>query len=225
MSNSTAIASSLVALSAIALVLAAMVLARYRGEGRTCYLYWGVGLFLFFVTLVEEAALDFGAWSQLLIRSYLVLVAVLVGILSLGSADISLAPRWRWSYFAYIAVTSAALTVAGFLVGIPSSIVSDGVVSGLPPTSITLLSSLVTVPAALLLILASLYGVVRHHRLHLLFIAVGTAVISAAGALYLVSFPVSLYYAEFAGIVLLFLGFVRIPRLEAHRTEPAQVAG
>ena len=222
MSSSTAIAISLLVLSVIALLLSVLVLRRYVRERQRCHLYWGVGLLLFFVTLVQEAVLDLGVWSELLIQSYLILVAVLVGILSLGSAELSLHGRWRPLYFGYIGATSVALVVVGLLVTIPGSIVSQGVVSGVPPTSITVLSSIITVPAALLLILSSLYGVVRQRRYHLLFIAVGTAVISAAGALYLVSFPASLYYAEFVGMLLLFLGFVRIPQLLPGRAAPAR---
>ena len=224
MSYATAIAASLIALSVAALLLAVLVLMRYRSERRPCHLYWGLGLFLFFVTLVEEAVLDLGVWSQALIQSYLILVAVLVGILSMGSAELSLARRWRLPYYGYLGVISAALVVVGLLVPIPHSIISDGVVSGVPPLSITVLSTLLTVPAALLLILSSLYGAFRQRRYHLLYIAFGTAVISAAGALYLVSFPVSLYYAEFAGIVLLFLGFVKIPRLGGTGTQQPRPA-
>jgi hypothetical protein len=212
-STSTAIAVSLGVLSVVAFVLAMLVLLRFRKERRACHLYWGVGLFLVFVTLVEEAVLDIGVWSQLLIQSYLILVAVLVGILSLGSAELSLSGRWRALWFGYIGVMSAALVILGLMVSVPSSIVVDGVVSGLPPPSIEVLSSLITVPGALLLIVSSLYGAIRQRRLNLLYIALGTAVISAAGALYLVSLPVTLYYAEFVGVVLLFLGFVKIPRL------------
>ena len=223
-STSTAIATSLLALSVVTLLLSVIVLRRYRREHQVWHLYWGVGLFLFFVTLVQEAVLDLGVWSQLLIQSYLILVAVLVGILSLGSAQLSLHGRWRSVYFGYIGATSVVLVVVGFLVTVPASIVAQGVVSGVPPTSITVLSSLVTVPAALLLILSSLYGVVRQRRYHLLYIAVGTAVISAAGALYLVSFPATLYYAEFVGMLLLFLGFVRIPVLARTGAPQAQPA-
>jgi hypothetical protein len=224
MSNSSAIAASLVFLSVIALVLSVLVLRRYRVEGRVCYLYWGLGLFLFFVTLIEEALLDFGVWSQPLIQSYLVLVAVLVGILSMGSAEISLSTRWRWPYYGYLGVTSVALAVVGFTTTISTGIMSDGVVSGVPPASIILISSLITFPAAVLLIVSALYGVVKYHRLHLLYIAIGTAVISAAGTLYLVSFPATLYYAEFIGILLLFFGFVRIPRLTPGAAEQPHAA-
>ncbi len=218
-STSTAIAASLGVLSVVAFVLAMLVLLRFRKERRACHLYWGVGLFLVFVTLVEEAVLDVGVWSQLLIQSYLILVAVLVGILSLGSAELSLSGRWRALWFGYIGVMSAALVILGLMVSVPSSIVVGGVVSGLPPPSIEVLSSLITVPGALLLIVSSLYGALRQRRLNLLYIALGTAVISAAGALYLVSLPVTLYYAEFVGVGTPLPGFRQDPRLVG--TSPA----
>jgi hypothetical protein len=211
--TSLGLALSIVVLSAAALALSAMVLVRYRRERRACHLYWGIGLFLVFVTLAEEAALFVGVWSEVLVQSYLVLVAVLVGILSLGSAELSLHGWGKRAWFAYIAATSVLLAAVGFLYTVPSSIVVDGVVSGLPSTPVVIASSLVTFPAAGLLIVASLYGALREKRLQLLYITAGTVVISAAGSLYLVSFPLSLYYAEFVGVALLFLGFVKVPML------------
>lgn len=214
------IVASLVMLSVAALVLTLLVLLRFRTEHRACYLYWGVGLLFVAVTEVEEAMLDGGLWSQPLIRSYLVLVAVLVGLLSLGSAELSLPGRWRALWFGYIGVTSAALVALGLLTSVPSSIVVGGVVSGLPPTNIDVASSFITFPAAALLIVSSLYGAIRQHRLNLLYITFGAIVFSATGALYLASFPATMYYAEFVGVVLLYLGFVRVPRLEGRTAQP-----
>lgn len=218
--ETTAVAASLVVLSIVALVLAVLVFRRYREGHQPCHLYWGVGLFLVFVTVAEEAPIYVGVWSEPLILSYLVLVAILVGILSLGSAELALSGRWKAVWFGYIGVTSAALVGVSAVTSVPSSIVVNGVVTGLPPFGIEVLSILVTIPAALFLIIASLYGVVRRHQWNLLYIAVGTAVISAAGTLYIASFPAALYYSEFVGIVLLFLGFVKVPGISAPRAQP-----
>jgi hypothetical protein len=117
-------------------------------------------------------------------------------------------------------VMSVGLLICGLTESVSSGIVVSGVVSGLPPPLIEILSTLITVPAAILLIVSSLYGAIRQRRFNLLYIAFGTAVISAAGALYLVSIPVTLYYAEFVGVVLLFLGFVKIPRLSGPSPQP-----
>jgi len=179
-----------------------------------------VGLFLVFVTLAQEVPLYVGIWSEPLIQSYLILVAVLVGVLSLGSAELSLPGRWRTLWFGYMGAMSVALVVCGLIVSVPSSVVVDGVVSGQLPPVIEVVSSLITFPAAALLFVSSLYGAIRQRRLNLLYIAAGTAVISAAGALYIASFPAALYYAEFVGVVLLFLGFVKIPRLVKPSHQP-----
>jgi hypothetical protein len=215
MSTSTAVAASIVALSAVALVLALLVFRRYRAERRVCHLYWGAGLLLVVVVLAEEAALYVGVWNQPLIQTYLIVAALLVGVLSLGSAMLALAGRWRTAYFGYIGVTSAALVLVGLLTPVPTSIMSAGVVSGLPPTSIDVLSSLITFPAAVLLIVSSLYAAIKQPRPSFLYITAGAVVFSAAGTLYIVSFPVTLYYSDFLGVLLLFLGFVQIPRLSA----------
>ncbi len=221
MSTSSLAAASLVALAAVALFLAVLVLLRFRKEGRRSHLYWGVGLLLVFVTLAQEVVLYIGVWSEPFVQTYLILVALLVSILSLGSAELSLKGRWKASWFAFVIVTGVALTVVGFLYTVPSSIVVDGVVSGSAPTPILLVSSIVTFPAAALLVGSSLYGAIWQKQRHLLFITFGTLVIAAAGALYLVSVPVTLYYAEFVGVALLFLGFVRIPLLRPSAESPA----
>jgi hypothetical protein len=221
MGTSLAITASIVALSAVAFFLSAAVLRRFLRQRQLYHLYWGVGLFLVFVTLAQEAALYGGFWSQLLIRSYLVLVALLVGVLSLGSAELSLPRVWKKVWFGYIAVACLALGVIGAFCSVSPSIVVTGVVSGVPSPPVLVASSLVTIPGAALLILSSLYGALREKRYHLLYITFGTVIISASGALYLVAFPVSLYYAEFLGIALLFLGFVKIPGIRLRTAHAA----
>ena len=215
MGFSLAVAGAIGVLSGISLLLAAFLLRKYARGRRPSYLYWGIGIFLVFVTLAQEAALYMGVWSQLLIRSYLVLVALLVGILSLGSAELSLPGRSRSLWFGYIGAAGIVVTSVGIVTSVPSSILYEGVVWGLPPLAIVVTSSLLTIPGAMLLILSSLYGAWKQKRLELLYITVGTIVISISGSLYIVAFPTTLYFAEFVGIVLLFLGFVRVPGLSA----------
>jgi len=48
-----------------------------------------------------------------------------------------------------------------------------------------------------------------------LMMGIGACVLAAGGALYIASFPVALYYSEFVGIVLIFLGLVSLPHLAA----------
>lgn len=221
MTASPTIAVSLVVLAGISVVLGVLILRRFWPNRRFCHLYWGAGLFLSGVTLLQEAAFYLGAWSQLFVQTYFILVALLVGVLSLGSAELSLPTRWKRVWFGYIAAASLALVIVGYLYAVPTSVVVAGVLSGMPATPVIIVSSLVTFPGAALLIASSLYGVVRDRRLYLLFITAGAIVFSVAGSLYLVSFPVSMYYAEFLGTALLFLGFVRVPGLSARLSQPA----
>ena len=207
------LAGTVAAEAGIAFVLSLLVLRRYVKGRHASHLYWGIGLLLVGVTMAQELVFYLGVWSEPFAQAYLVLVAVLVGILSLGSAELLLHGVWRRIWFGYVGLAAVAMVAVGVLVRTPSSIVVDGVVTGLPPPAITAVSLLVTVPSSILLIVASLYGAFWKQRYHLLFVAVGTGVFAAAGALFLVSFPLSLYYAEFAGAVLLFLGFVRLPTI------------
>lgn len=211
MSTSWAIGSSLLVLSAVSLVLALVVLDRYRRERRVSLLYWGIGLLAAFVTIAQECALFVGVWSVPFAQSYLVLTAVLVGILSLGTAELVFRAWKKVAWIVYVAASCVVVTVVGFAFPVGPSIVADGVVTGAPPLATTIASSVVTVPSALLLILGSLYGALRLKRASLLYITFGAIVFSVAGSLYIVSIPVTLYYADFLGTVLFFLGFVRVP--------------
>ncbi len=216
--GSAAVAASIAALSGVALFLSLLVLVRFRRNRRRAQLYFGAGLLLVSVTIAEEALFYVGVTPEVLLSSYVVLVAALVGVLSLGSAELSW-HGWRKSlWFLYVGVVSLAMVVVAVLVPVPASVVRDGVFTGQLPPLLTAVSIAVTVPSAMLLILGSLYGAVREHRWNLLYIALGTIVISAAGALYVTAFPVSLYYAEFLGVGLLFLGFTRLPRRDPAAT-------
>jgi len=205
------LAATIVGEALIAGALTGLVLHRFLRSRQPCHLYWGVGLALIAFTMAQEAVFYLGVWSTSFAQAYLVLVALLVGILSLGTAELALRGWEKRLWFGFIGVAGVALVVVGILYPPARSIVVSGVVTGLPPTPVTVVSSIVTVPATCLLVGASVYGAVWQKRYHLLFIAAGTAVIAAAGSLYLASFPLSLYYAEFVGAVLLFFGFVRLP--------------
>jgi len=223
MSGSLGLAATVVGEALISLALTVLVLRRYYLHRQISHLYWGVGLALVAFTMAQEAVFYVGVWSTPFAQAYLVLVALLVGILSLGSAELSLRGWARSLWFCFMGVAGVALAVVGVVYPPSNSIVVSGVVTGLPPLPVLVLSSLVTFPASVLLVGASIYGAVWQKRYHLLFVAAGTAVIAAAGSLYLVSFPLSLYYAEFAGAVLLFFGFVRLPALAPQRSAIAAV--
>lgn len=223
---SLAVMLSLFVLSAAAVILAGLVLRHWGGSrsGRP-YLWWGIGLLLVFVTTLEEGLIYAGVWSQALVQSYFILVAVLVGCLSLGSAELVLRGALRIGWLAFIGVATVAMIVVGlyYPAGSPSSLLTEGVVTGNPPTGTLVVSSILTVPGAFMLAGAALYGAMRDRHLQLLYIVAGVVVISIAGTLYaFLSIPVALYYTEFVGFVLLFLGFVKVPGISSSWHKPAR---
>jgi hypothetical protein len=206
----TSIVASLIVLAALAALLTGIVTGRWRRNRRDAELYWSVGLALVTVTLGQEAAVYAGVVSSFMLQSYFFLVALLVGVLSLGSASLALSAPLRSAYAAYILAMCGVTAVVAFAFPVDGSVVTQGVITGSPGLALTVASSLVTFPAAVLMAVTSLYGAFRGKRWNLLYIGIGIIVISAAGSLYIASFPAALYYAEFVGVVLLFLGFVQL---------------
>ncbi len=202
-------------LAAVALVLTLAELRRFREGSGTAHGYWAVGLALVVVTLLEEAVFYGGLASVPYLRAYLFLVAVLVGALSLGSVQFWTRPLYRRAYAGYVVAVSGATGIACAFAPVSLSTIVGGVVTGALPLSIVLTSSLVTFPAAVVMVVGSLRDAVRTRVWRRLYVASGVIVISIAGGLYIAAFPISLYFAEFAGVVLLFLGFGVAPRRSA----------
>lgn len=203
------VTASLVALTAAAIFLTLWVARGIRRLPRAAS-FWTAGLALVAVTLGLEAVFYADGFVLWAMQLYLFLVAALVGLLSLGSAELVASARWKPYYQGYILAATGLTAVAAALEPSSPSILVAGVVTGSPPLGLLLASILVTVPATLLMVGVSLHGAIRQKRSSLLYVAAGIIVISAAGGLYVAAIPVTLYYAEFLGVALLALGFLRL---------------
>ncbi|MCL4451577.1 MAG: hypothetical protein M1327_03005 [Candidatus Thermoplasmatota archaeon] len=185
-------------------IIISMNLFRKRA---TSLLYWSSGLWVFSISVAIEVVFAFGIFSGILIRSYLFLVAILVEFLALGSVSLLNKKTIAESYLIFnigadiFLLFSLATTSVG-------DIITHGVVFGPLPLLVTIASSIVTFPAAVLLVLISAISYRKTRNNKLLSIIVGVIVVSIAGTLYIAAFPSFLYYAELAGIALLWLGFV-----------------
>lgn len=212
-------------LGLLAATLGVVEWRRFRVQGTRSHFYWSVGLGLVFFTLLEEALFYAGISSTALLSSYFFLVALLVGILSMGSAENGLPSRWRRVYLAYVAAATAVVGVFCVLTPASGAVLTQGIVTGNPSLGIILSSTALTVPAATLMAGLALLGVYRHRIWRLAYIAAGILVISAAGGLYIVSIPVTLYYAEFVGVLLLYVGFGGVRPSSLRRPASAPVTG
>ena len=217
----TLILISIGVLALLAALLGVVEWRRYSAQGARSHLYWAVGLLLVFFTLFEEVIFYAGYWTSGLLSSYFFLVALLVGILSFGSAENGLPAKWRRVYMAYVTGATAVTAFFCLTTTVSGSVLSQGVVTGNPSLGIVLSSTALTVPAAALMAGLALLGVYRNRVWRLAYIAAGILVISAAGGLYIVSVPVTLYYAEFIGVFLLYVGFGGVRPSALRRPAPA----
>lgn len=215
----TVLAVSLGLLTLALAILAARAFDRYRERRVFPQLMWGGGLGLGAAAMGVETVVYVGYSSMPLLQAYVFLSAALVGVLSLGSTRVLRRPRLERAYSWFTAVACAVVGVASFLVPVPASMVTNGVISGDPPLVLLLLSILVTGPATVVLIGSAVVSIRRSWKWQTLMMIAGALVLGTGGLLYIATFPIFLYYAEFLGIGLLFLGLMSLPPSPA--TAPA----
>jgi hypothetical protein len=208
--ESLGIAVSLFALTTLLVVLSFRALAKYVETRARPQLAWGGGLALAAAAMAVESTVFLGMVSSGILQAYVFLSAAIVGVLSLGATRILRSPRIERVYTGYVLGSCAAVGIACALYPLPTSMVTGGIITGNPPLVLIILSSFVTFPATAVLLTATAISLRRSHRWQTLLMAAGAVILGAGGTLYIASFPIALYYAEFIGILLLFLGLVSL---------------
>ncbi|MCI4317500.1 MAG: hypothetical protein L3J96_03090 [Thermoplasmata archaeon] len=209
------VGASLVSLTVLLAVLSVRGFLQFRRGHVRSQLMWASGLTCAAAAMLIEAVVFAGVVSSILLQSYVFLSAAIVGVLSLGATRILQRPRVEAAYTAYVLVSSGLVAVMCAVTPLPTSMVSAGIISGNPPVLLLVLSSLVTGPATVLLLTASYLSLRRSWRWQTLLMVAGAVILGAGGTLYIASFPVALYYAEFLGILILFLGLISMPQASA----------
>lgn len=215
------IAASLVLLGGVLGYLSFRGLFRAARDRSLHQLYFGAGLGLGTAAVAIEAIAYVGVVDTLLLQAYVFFSAAIVAVLSLGSVGSLRKGRGEAAYTAFILAGCAVVAYFSFVTPVSVSIVRDGVISGNPPLLLLLLSSVVTVPATVVLLAAAVLHLRRSFTARGLMMIAGASILGAGGALYLASFPVALYYAEFLGILMLFLGLVDLSKLSLRAPVPS----
>lgn len=210
--ESWGIAVSLGFLTVVLAALAGRGLFRFFTTRKHSQLGWGVGLAFGAVATGIELAAYVGSVPVVLLQAYVFFSAAIVGTLSLGSVRAFRRPLYRNVYASYIVGVSAVVAFFCFTTPVPGSMVQSGVISGNPPTFLLILSSLITIPATIVLLGFAVVSLRRAFHWKGLLMIAGASVLAAGGVFYIASFPVALYYAEFLGIVLLFVGLTDFSR-------------
>jgi len=191
----------------LSLGLSILITSNYIRKKQSNLLAWTGGLWVFTISVALEVVFSTNYETSFLIKSYLILVAIIVELLALGSVLLLKKHNITLYYIIYM-VISTVFVITSAVVSTVGDIITHGVVYGVLPLLISISSITVTFPAAILLIYISLTSYMKTKNPKLLSIAVGVVIVSVAGTLYIVEFPAFLYYAEFVGILLLWIGFV-----------------
>lgn len=202
-------------------LLSVLLTVNYFRKSFRSYAYWSAGMWLFAFASFLEILFSLGIYNSGLIDAYLFSVAILVQLLSLGSLALMSRIRLFNAYVGYSVAADAALLVSLFLFPV-GNVLTSGVVYGLLPLAVTIMSSVITFPAAVILIVVAAISYRSRGDRKMLSIIAGTIVVSIAGTLYIAAYPAFLYYAEFIGIILLWLGFIDF-RFILHNSEVNKV--
>jgi len=219
------IALSLAVLTVALGILSARGLVRFLRDHNRGQLMWGLGLSLATAATAVEVVVYLGVVASPLLQAYVFCSAAIVGVLSLGSTRAIRSARFRTGYTAYTLVMCAVVAGFSFTTPLPNSMISSGVITGNPPMTLLVLSTLVTGPATVVLLSAVVLSLRMSWQWRTVMMGIGASVLAAGGALYIASFPVALYYAEFIGIILIFLGLVRLPQATASPAADSRLRG
>ncbi len=202
---------SLVLVFALLVALVVRAGVQYRRTGSRDQIIWGSGLGLAAAAMAVEAIVYWGVPPAPYLPGYVFLSAAIVGVLSMGATRVLHRPRLELGYKAYVLASSGVVAALCVVTPLPASMVTAGVITGNPPLLLILASTFVTGPATVLLLSASYLSLRKSWHWHTVLMIAGALILGAGGVLYIATFPIALYYAEFVGVILLFLGLVNLP--------------
>ena len=191
----------------LTLGLAIIMSYRYVRKRSNPLLYWSTGMWFFAIGVLLEVIFAFGIYSEFLIALYLFIVVMVVESLAIGSMQLIKSIKLKSSYYIYSIITTVLLAYSLYASNI-GNVITNHIVFGALPIFIVITSSIVTFPAAAILIAIAAISYLHRHSAKMLGIIAGVVVVSIAGTLYIAAIPAFLYYSEFIGILLLWLGFI-----------------
>lgn len=187
--------------------LASLMTYKFLKKKGKSQLYWSIGLWLFAIGVLIEVIFSFSIYNAFLIKAYLAAVAFLVSFLALGSTAL-LKNKKVFNYYVIFFILSAVFVLYSLITANIGNVLTNYVVFGVLPLLVVISSSVMTFPAAGMLIAVAVLSYRKTSNKKMLSIIAGVVIVSIAGSLYIAHFPAFLYYSEFMGILLLWLGFI-----------------
>ena len=134
-------------------------------------------------------------------------MVVLVEMLALGSMQLIKSKLYRNIYYAFTLIITAITAYLIFSKD-QGNLIMNYVVAGQPSIPVIIASSIATFVAVIIIVFIAAISYRKTHNMKMISIITGVCIVSIAGTLYIVSYPYLLYYAEFIGMALLWLGFI-----------------
>ncbi len=189
--------------------LAYMLTTKYTQTKQGRFLFWALGMWAFFIGDVLEFVFATGIYSVFLADIYLFAIAILPGLLAIGSMQYVKSGLVRRGYYIFNMLAAVLLLYYLATENVGNMMVSY-VVAGMPPMDVINASTIITVPATIVIVVAALLSYRRKKDIWLLSIVVGILGFAIAGSLYALNVaPLLLYYAEFVGLIFLWAGFYK----------------
>ncbi|HKZ47778.1 MAG TPA: hypothetical protein VJ397_03205 [Thermoplasmata archaeon] len=193
----------------VSMAFAALVFNQWILKRKPYQFAWGLGLLVYGVAAFTQFLAESSAWTADVYRVYYLLAAPLVAVLGVGSTFL-VSRRLGYAFsvytavlfigFAWVVLTSPVNTAAFAAQAIPGG-------SGFSD-SVRIWSPLFTVPGSIALIGIAAHSYWRTRLAFNAWIAVGAIIVAAGGSLARFGLPWALYLGEFAGVALMFWGFL-----------------
>ncbi len=201
----------------ISAAFAFLVFRQWIERRKTYQVAWSLGLGMFAIAAFLQLLAETYGWSDGVYRLYYFLAAPLVAVLGIGSTFL-VNRRFGLAFTAFTGILAVAFAWVVFTAPVNAAALQTAIPGGTGfSPSVRIWSPLFTVPGSIALIGIALLSYWRTRLLFNLAIAAGAVVAAGSGTLASFNITWVLYLGEFAGIALLFWGFLL-------SREPARVA-
>jgi len=175
---------------------------------------WTVALALFTLAYVLEFSSELYGWTETAYRIYYASVSPLVAFMGVGTLFLLMRKSLGKYFLAYTILMSAVLVILASTTSIDTTTLTEysppSAISGTAmPSSVRLISPLLTIPGSLILIIGALYSFwLNRSRGYVLLIALGGIIYSLSGSMARLGELTYVSIFQTVGIVLLFIGFL-----------------
>lgn len=214
----------------ISAIFTILLATQYIRRRKTHQLIWAIALALFTLAYALEFSSELYGWTETAYRIYYASVSPLVALMGVGTLFLLVRKSLGRYFLAYTILMSAVLMILAYTASIDRMILTEysppSAISGTAmPSSVRLISPLLTIPGSLILIIGALYSFwLDRSRSYVLLIALGGIVYSLSGSMARLGNLTYVSIFQTVGIVLLFIGFLLSTEYIRKREKPEQLS-